>query len=180
MSNLPRTIVFGAGGNVGQHVIPALLKAGVPTTVATRPSSNATFSDQVKVVTADYDDQESLTSAIRGHDVVIALVPGRAAAAQKLLPDAAVAAGATYFLPSEYGHDATNEEITPLLPIFAEKRAVTAHLKRKEKEGLSWTGLTTALFFDWVSAYVHKYRWPECCLNYCISFARESKNILSV
>lgn len=150
MSNLPRTIVFGAGGNVGQHIIPALLKAGVPTTVATRSSSKATFSDQVSVVIADYDDLESLTSAIRGHDVVVALVPERAATAQKLLPDAAVAAGATYFLPSEYGHDANNEGVTSLLPIFTEKRAVKAHLKKKEKDGLSWTGLTTALFFDWV------------------------------
>ena len=150
MSTSLRTLIFGAGGNVGQHVLPALLKANVPVTVASRPGSKSVFPDTVKVVTAHYDDQKSLTDAIRGHDIVVALVPGRAAATQHLLPDAAVAAGATYFLPSEYGHDATNHSITPLLSIFNEKRAVTAYLREKEKQGLSWTGITTALFFDWV------------------------------
>ena len=149
MSYEPKVIVFGASGNVGQYIVPALLRANVATTVSTRPGSKATFPDGVKVIKTDLGDSKSLVDAIRGHDVVIALVPAREASAQKLLPDAAVAAGAKYFLPSEYGHDATNEEITPYLPIFAEKRAVTAYLREKEKQGLSWTGITTALFFDW-------------------------------
>lgn len=144
-------IVFGASGNVGQYIVPALVKANVKTTVATRPVSKATFTEQVKVVTANYESLDNLTSIIRGHDVVVSLVTAKAVSSQKLLVDAAIAAGATYFIPSEFGHDPNNEAVVPLLPIFNAKREVAADLREKEAQGLSWTGLTTAMFFDWVS-----------------------------
>jgi uncharacterized protein YbjT (DUF2867 family) len=151
MSQNHSVIIFGASGNVGQYVVPGLLNAGIETTVATRAGSTATFPGQAAVVTADYDSKENLVSLIRGHEVVISLVAARVAASQKLLIDAAIEAGAKLFIPSEFGHDATNEAITPLLPIFNLKRDVAAYLREKESKGLAWTGITTALFFDWVS-----------------------------
>ena len=152
MASHPKVIVFGASGNVGNYIVPALIEAKVPTTVVTRASSKATFPSGVTIATADYNSLESLTSVIKGHDVVVSLVAARASSSQELVVDAAVAAGATYFLPSEYGHDGENEEINRLLPHFSKKGAVREHLKTKEKDGLTWTSLFTALFFDWVSS----------------------------
>jgi NAD(P)-dependent dehydrogenase (short-subunit alcohol dehydrogenase family) len=150
MTNVASVIVFGASGNVGHYVVPALLEAGVKVTVATRADSTASFPPGAQVATADYKSLASLTSIIRGHESVISLVGPAALTDQKHLIDAAIAAGATYFIPSEFGHDVTDERVVPLLPVANAKRAVTAYLCEKEKEGLSWTSIVTALFFDWV------------------------------
>jgi saccharopine dehydrogenase-like NADP-dependent oxidoreductase len=145
-------IVFGASGNVGQYLVPALVSAGVKVTVVSREGSTSTLSyENVFVAKADYNSQDSLISIIRGHGAVISLLSAGVLGLQKNLIDAAIATGVTYFIPSEYGHDTTNEEIVPLLPAFSAKREIVAYLKEKEKDGLSWTSPITALFFDWVN-----------------------------
>jgi saccharopine dehydrogenase-like NADP-dependent oxidoreductase len=149
-SNNP-VVIFGASGNVGQYVVPALLKAGVKVTVVTRKGSNTTLSNEnATLATADYSSQSELVSIIRGHGSVISLLSAGAVSLQRNLIDAAIEAGATFFIPSEFGHDTTNEEVTSLLPIFSGKTGITTYLQEKEKDGLNWTGIITALFFDWV------------------------------
>ncbi|KIW00988.1 uncharacterized protein PV09_07508 [Verruconis gallopava] len=142
-------ILFGAGGNVGKAVLPALLEAGVNVTVATRQDSKSTFPGSVKVVTTNYESVEDLTSIIRGNDAVISLVNTAALSKELLLVDAAAAAGASLFIPSQFGHDTSDDRIAPLLPIFGKKQQTVARLKEKEKDGLTWTAIITALFFDW-------------------------------
>jgi NAD(P)-dependent dehydrogenase (short-subunit alcohol dehydrogenase family) len=151
MASRNSVVIFGASGTVGQYVVPALLKAGVKVTVVTRTGSNTAFSyENATVATADYSSQSELVSIIRGHASVISFLSGGALSLQRNLIDAAIEGGATFFIPSEFGHDNTNKDVTSLLPIFSVKSGIITYLQEKEKDGLSWTSIITALFFDWV------------------------------
>nr|OQO15773.1 hypothetical protein B0A51_16741 [Rachicladosporium sp. CCFEE 5018] len=150
MASTNRVVVFGASGNVGQFVIPALHKAGVDITVVTREGSKTASSyDYARTATTDYASQSDLVSIIRGHASVISLISAGALELQKNIIDAAIEAGATLFIPSEFGHDTTNEDVSRLLPVFGAKAGIIEYLRGKERDGLSWTGIITALFFDW-------------------------------
>lgn len=151
MASSNSVVIFGASGNVGQYVVPALLKAGVKVTVIARKGSNTAFSyENVTAVTTDYSSQSELVSIIRGHESVISFLSGGALQLQRNLIDAAIEAGATFFIPSEFGHDTTNEDVTSLLPIISVKSGINTYLQEREKDGLSWASIITALFFDWV------------------------------
>ena len=85
--------VAGATGRIGQAVVKALLDADFTVTVLTRPESSNPFSEAVKVAQVDYNDTESLASALRGQDALISTVGYAAMLGQEKLIDAAVATG---------------------------------------------------------------------------------------
>nr|OQO15862.1 hypothetical protein B0A51_15881 [Rachicladosporium sp. CCFEE 5018] len=132
MTSSNRVVIFGASGNVGQFVVPALHRAGLEITVVSH-----------------YASQSDLVSIIRGHAFVVSLLSAGVLELQINIIDAAVEAGATLFIPSEFGHDTTNEDVSRLLPVFGAKAGIIEYLREREKHGLSWTGIITALFFDW-------------------------------
>lgn len=68
---------------------------------------------------------------------------------QASIIDAAVLAGVKRFIPSEYGIDTSIPEVEILVPPTKGKRNTIAHLRTKEKEGLSWTAVCVGSFFDW-------------------------------
>ncbi|KAK6431663.1 hypothetical protein LTR95_012176 [Oleoguttula sp. CCFEE 5521] len=150
MATSNRVVIFGASGNVGQFVVPALHKAGLEITVVTREGSKTTKSyGYARTASTDYSSHSDLVSIIRGHASVISLLSAGVLELQKNIIDAAIEAGATLFIPSEFGHDTTNEEVLSLLPVFGAKAGIIQYLQEREKDGLSWTGIITALFFDW-------------------------------
>lgn len=110
--------------------------------VLTRESSSATFPSSVNVIKTDYSP-ESVEKAFQGQDAVVSLVGASALGDQHKLVDAAVKAGVKRFVPSEYGADTSNKEVQAKVPIFGPKTATVAHLRSKEKDGLSWTGLVS-------------------------------------
>ena len=85
--------VAGATGRIGQAVVKALLDADFTVTILTRPESSHSFPSSVKVAKVDYNDAESLASALKGQDVVISTVGYAAMLGQEKLIDAAVATG---------------------------------------------------------------------------------------
>ena len=99
--------------------------------------------------------QESLVAALKGSDVVLALLGAPGLQIEPQIVDAAAAAGVKWFVPSEFGHDTTDERVTGLLPVFKSKTAVIDRLRSKEKDGLAWTALITGLFFDRVRIQKH-------------------------
>jgi hypothetical protein len=119
------------------------------TTVITREDSTAIFPSTISIQKIPYD-LPSFTSALRGQDAVICCTVATALDIEKIVIDAAVAAGVKWFVPSEFGHDTSDERILGMLPMLRGKAGVIEVLKRKEREGLSWTGVVTGLFFDWV------------------------------
>jgi uncharacterized protein YbjT (DUF2867 family) len=125
-------------------------------TVLSRPDSKSTFPPGVKVVRADYSSIESLTTAFKGQDAVVSLVGSPALNDQPRLIDAAIAAGVKRFIPSEYGANTPSERLREILPLFNTKKEVVDYLKSKE-DHITWSGLITGAFFDWVSSKQESY-----------------------
>ncbi len=108
-------VVAGATGNLGEKIVKALLERGAEVRVIVRPSSNiekinaleklgaAVFQvnmSSVEEVTTACKDASCVVSALAGlRDVIIDT--------QKVLLDAAVAAGVPRFIPSDYSLDFT-------------------------------------------------------------------------
>lgn len=69
---------------------------------------------------------------------------------QKKFIDASIRAGVERFIPSGLPSNTLSDAVIQLVPLFEQKRVVLECLKSKESEGLTWTGIATALLFDWV------------------------------
>jgi uncharacterized protein YbjT (DUF2867 family) len=127
--------------------------AGFKVTAISRESSTATFPDGVTVKKVDFDSLESLKAGLAGLDAVVSVAATVAVGTQKAVIDAAFASGVRRFIPSEYGVNTRGVQGTALGTILGGKTAIVDYLIEKSKENpeFSWTGLSTGLFFDWVS-----------------------------
>ena len=145
-------ILIGASGNLGSAILPVLLaENSLTVSVLTRESSStASFPAGVKVhKVPDSYPESALVEAFKGQDVVLSTLSLRNLGPQKTFVDAAVKAGVKRFVPSEFGADLTNDKAAELIPFFYEpKREMVEYLHSKEKEGLTWTGFTTGLFWE--------------------------------
>lgn len=105
------------------------------------------------VKAVDYGSVDAFKAAFAGQDAVVSVVGAPGVPGQKTAVDAAIAAGVRRFIPSEFGINTRKVGGTSIGKILAGKIAVADYLdgKAKENEGFSWTGLSTGLFFDWVS-----------------------------
>ncbi|KPI36717.1 uncharacterized protein AB675_10071 [Cyphellophora attinorum] len=148
-SEIRNVILVGATGNVGSLLI-APLAANFNLTILSRSSSTSkpTNANNVKTLRADYT-LEGLTKAFTGQDAVVSTVGAVAFGEQKVMIDAAVAAGVKRFLPSEMSMNGDAKAVRDLVPVFKTKHEVLEYLKSKEAKGLTWTGLGTGPLFDW-------------------------------
>ena len=154
---MPTTVALaGATGNLGPSILAALLSANHTVTVLTRHGSTSTATlsrhPNLTIKQVDFSSVASLTSALAGIDVVVSCVASAAMGAQNPLIDAAVAAGVSRFIPSEYGMDTLNAKAAEL-PVCLLKVATQAYLREKVKEkegGFSWTVVVNGWFLDWV------------------------------
>lgn len=117
-------------------------------TVLTRATSTASFPAGVTVRKSDFS-LTKLRGALTGQDAVISAVGATAFTEQKKLIDAAVAAGVSRFIPSEFSAESQNDAVLALLPLFGQKKEVIDYLKTKEND-ISWTGIACSGLFDWV------------------------------
>jgi NmrA-like family len=124
--------------------------------VLSRESSEATFDPDVTVRKTDFSEGD-LELALRGQDVVVSAVGATGFQDQKKIIDAAVRAGVKRFMPSEFSANTLSDATIQLLPLFAQKQAILDYLKSKESDRFSWTGVATALLFDWVRTLFVKY-----------------------
>jgi hypothetical protein len=106
----------------------------------------------VKRVPDDFSGPE-VVAALRGCDAVVCCMGGAHVSQQLPLIDAAVAAGVKWFVPAEFGSNKLAAKDGPQSPhnnfIHAKKEVVLKRLAAAEKEGLSWTALSTGAFLDW-------------------------------
>jgi uncharacterized protein YbjT (DUF2867 family) len=108
-------VVAGATGNLGERIIKALLHRGVEIRAIVRPSSdsekvNALAQMGVKVFKVNSLDIAEVTKACQGASCVVSALSGLRDViidTQKVLLDAAVAAGVPRFIPSDYSLDFT-------------------------------------------------------------------------
>lgn len=96
---------------MGAFVVEALLKTGKHrVTAISRADSKSTMPSGVEVKRVDYDQQESLVDALKGHDALIITMGAMAPPTeQRKLVEAAAAAKIPWVLPNEYSSDLTNE-----------------------------------------------------------------------
>ena len=89
------TLVTGATGNVGRHVVRELVAAGEPVRALTRDPARARFPAGVQVVRGDLGRPEGLRKALRGVERLhmITLHDGETAAASRSFAEIAAEAG---------------------------------------------------------------------------------------
>ena len=104
--------IVGVTGQQGSHITSHLVAAGRHTiTAITRADSVAAPPNGVKVSKVNYDDPQSLISALRNQDALIITMSVTAPpdTSEKLVR-AAAEAGVPWILPNEWGIDGTNEK----------------------------------------------------------------------
>ena len=152
MSSPIKNVIFiGAGGNLGPSIL-AVFDADPHFTVSilARHSSKSTFPSHIKVhrIADDYPEVE-LLQAFKGQDAIVSTIATASAVQQQSIVDTAIKAGVKRFVPSEFGSDTLNEEAMAILPqYFKGKKETVDYLKKKEKEGLTWTAFVTGPFFE--------------------------------
>jgi hypothetical protein len=140
---------------LGQIILRGLISAPqLSITALKRPGSTSTFPEasNLKVVETDFSP-DSLSSNLKGQDVVISVIGGMGFANQKVIIDASVKAGVKRFFPSEFGINGRSQAVRDLTPFFAVKQEILDYLAEKESEGLTWTSLVIGVLFDWVSHF---------------------------
>ncbi|EXJ67287.1 uncharacterized protein A1O5_09300 [Cladophialophora psammophila CBS 110553] len=141
--------IVGAGGQVGEYMARALLKAGKhKLTAITRTDSKSTVPEGMIVKKVNYEDQASLVDALRGQDVLIITMAVTAPRdAETKLIDAAAAAGVPWILPNEYSSDQRNKELQHDI-IIGDQKAVTR--KHIESLGVSaWISFTCSFWYEY-------------------------------
>lgn len=106
-------LVAGATGDLGQRIVRELLRHDTLVRVLTRPGSGKAHEiyggqDRVEIHEAAYIDRAALVSASSGVDTVVSAVSGARPVildAQRALLGAAVEAGVSRFIPSDYSAD---------------------------------------------------------------------------
>ncbi|KFY15220.1 hypothetical protein V492_02158 [Pseudogymnoascus sp. VKM F-4246] len=166
MSTIKNVAIAGGSGLVGKPIVNALLKSGKFTlTALVRESSTSTFPSGVKVVKVDFDSVASLTEALKGQDALVSAIGNAALQGQNLLVDAAlleialwrrdllvdaaVAAGVSRFLPSEFGSDLDNAK-AGALPVFGYKVATANYSKEiaASNPAFTYTFIRTGAFLE--------------------------------
>lgn len=149
MSSLTKVAIAGSTGNLGPAILQQVVEAGFDVTVLTRQNTTHSFPPSVKVAKVDYESLDSLTSVLRGQDVVVSTLASAALTEQLLLIDAAAKAGVKRFIPSEFGSDTLHPK-TSKLPSYRNKIAVQNVLKREaQTSGMTYTLVINGPFFDW-------------------------------
>jgi nucleoside-diphosphate-sugar epimerase len=111
-------VVAGATGNLGGQIVTNLVEQGADVRALVRPTSNAETvknlqKQGVTVMTIDVWNVENIAKACMGASCVVSAMSGLREVildAQKVLLDAAVAAGVPRFIPSDYSLDFTKFE----------------------------------------------------------------------
>ncbi|KAF9697521.1 hypothetical protein EKO04_004358 [Ascochyta lentis] len=99
-----KVALIGATGRVGSHFLYSLLATGKhAVTVLTRVESTTDFSSSASVTKVDYASQDSLVSALRGHDFLIITLSAQVPpTTHALIVEAAAKAGVQWIMPNYY------------------------------------------------------------------------------
>jgi hypothetical protein len=137
--------IVGASGTIGKHIVSALLaQKRFNITAITRTGSPSTFPNDVKVARVDYNNPDTITAALKGHDALIITLSVTAARdTQEKLVRAAAEASVPWILPNEFGMYNTEE---------AQNDTIGDHKTKIrnliESLGLPWVGVTCGGWYE--------------------------------
>ncbi|KAL7931374.1 hypothetical protein V8C35DRAFT_115937 [Trichoderma chlorosporum] len=141
--------VAGGSGNFGAYVLKALLQANFNVTVLTRSQKPGAYDAKVIVAEVDFTSMGSLNSALQGQDAVVSTVGPAALEGQKVLIDAAVAAGVKRFIPSDFGVCTTSPKVLNL-PFYSTLASIRQYLADKVATStLTYTIVATGAFSEY-------------------------------
>ncbi|KAL6691343.1 hypothetical protein J3F84DRAFT_397662 [Trichoderma pleuroticola] len=150
MAVIRNVAVAGASGNIGSYVLKALLQANFNVTVLTRSQKPGAYDSKITVAEVDFTSVSSLTSALQNQDAIVSTVGKTGLEAQKLLIDAAIAAGVQRFIPSDYGVCTTSPKVLGL-PFYSTLATVRQYLAEKAAtSALSYTIVAIGSFLEYV------------------------------
>lgn len=148
-SPITKVAIAGATGSLGSVITAELVKAGFEVTALTRDASKAKLPSSVKAVSVDYNDLDSLKSALQGQHAVISTLGSQGIGQQELLIDAAIASGVQKILPSDFGSDYEHPE-NRALPVFKDKVELEEYLHKKVAgTSTTYTNVANNAFLDW-------------------------------
>ncbi|ROW14205.1 hypothetical protein VPNG_04329 [Cytospora leucostoma] len=151
--SLQNVAIVGGAGYIGKHILKELVDQGFQVSVLSRGHKQDEFPKGVTVKQVNYDDIESLKTALSGQDAVVSAIGGPALSAQQqTLADAAYAVGVKRFIPSEFGVNTRKVEGLPIAKILGAKVKLVDDLQKKagENSNFSWTGVANGLFFEFL------------------------------
>jgi hypothetical protein len=123
--------------NTGQHSITAI----------SRHDSTATFPSGVQVVHVDYDKEESIVEALKGHDFLIITLGSRVAPTlHATIVNAGAKAGIQYIMPNVYGYDILNDQLNE---DFVYGPVTRQSIKDVEASGADYIALCCGFWYEW-------------------------------
>ncbi|KAH6690272.1 hypothetical protein F5X68DRAFT_202570 [Plectosphaerella plurivora] len=141
--------IVGATGSAGSKIFQALVASGRFNVTALVRKPDAIQEPRATVNVVDFESADDLVKAMKGQDAVIDVSMAPSPALPLRLIDAAVAAGVTRFIPSEFSVDPANP-LVRAIPVFGIKNQVLERLKELASEGkLTYTSISTSAFLDW-------------------------------
>lgn len=113
----------------------------------TRAESKGKLPDGVKAALVDFDNDDSLVSALKGQQFLVITLGVRAPAdLHSRIVKAAAKAGVKYILPNAYGGDFLNESLAKNELYGDEARKKCEEI---EQEGLSWIAMACGFWYEW-------------------------------
>lgn len=160
--SVKNVVIAGASGALGSVVFQKFVdSAKFNIRVLKRAGSASKFPEGTDVVEVDYNSLESLTAALQGQDLVISTLTTLAIDAQLKFIDAAIAAGVSRFVPSEFGSNLDVPSVRAL-PVFSQKVKIQDALIEKAKTSpLSYTFVYNSAFLDWGLDHKFIFDWSE-------------------
>ena len=152
---IKKVVLIGAGGNIGPYALRGLDQAGFDVTILSRQSSTSTFQDHKVVKVSDSYPHAELVATFKGQDAIVStftvtgagkLMAGTGEGQEKFF-GAAIEAGISRFIPSEYGGDNRNAAAFEISPLYADKLKILKYLQARQDK-ISWTAVFTGPFFD--------------------------------
>ncbi|KAM0545313.1 hypothetical protein ACHAPJ_011385 [Fusarium lateritium] len=151
VNHTERVAIVGASGQLGRHLTNHLLETGKHSiTALTRKGGNATFRPDVKVAPVNYDDEESLVAALKGHDflvITLAFTPDMAEIHSKIVK-AAVKAKVPHLIPNAFTTDVVLDYQS-----LGDEIGVGTFIRKLLEDidsvgSISWTLLVTGLWYE--------------------------------
>ncbi|KAK5988573.1 hypothetical protein PT974_10057 [Cladobotryum mycophilum] len=147
-NRIERVAIVGAGGQVGKYIAEEILKTGKHTVTAlSRIGSDSKLPDGVNVVNVDYDDEQSVIDALKGHQFLfISLAVTTPPDTQAKIVNAAAKAGVRWIMPNVYGIDGNNKKLATE-NLTAE--GVYGGIGAIEKTGVaSWVAMSCSFWYE--------------------------------
>ena len=151
--SINKIALVGATGNLGPAILKGLLDGGYEVTILSREGSASTDSlsshPRQKITKVNFEDVNSLTTALNGIEGVVSNIGGHALLSQKIVIDAAINAGVQRFLPSDFGSDLTLE--AAIVPFNKPKAEIHSYLAEKIQmhPSFSYTSVCNNSLLDW-------------------------------